>query len=177
MGLPSGVQWANCNVGAESPVDLGLYFSWGNIEGHMIGEGYDFSQDVYDSTPGADIVADLSLEQDAARAILGEPWRMPSANDFQELFDNCTTAWTTMNGVEGCLFTSNINGAKLFLPAAGNYSGTSLFNRGTLGYYWSSTYVSATNADSLRFDSLTVSPQNSSNRRVGFSIRAVLQST
>lgn len=174
MGLPSGLQWANINVGAEKPEEPGLYFSWGDIVGHKEGEGYDFSQEVYNSTPAAEIAADLSLGQDAARDNLGAPWRMPTADDFQELNDNCTSVWTTLNGVNGRLFTSNVNGNTLFIPAAGYYNGKSLSNRGSIGSYWSSTYISATNARSLYFNSSNVSPQSNDFRRSGFSVRAVL---
>lgn len=177
MGLPSGVQWALCNVGAARPSDLGLFFSWGNIDGHSIGEGYDFTLDVYNSTPAAAINTNLSLGQDAARANLGAPWRMPSADEFQELFDNCTTVFTTLNGVNGLLFTSNMNGNTLFFPAAGDYNGTSHNGRGTNGYYWSSTWRSETYARRLSFSSSNVDPQGNDSRRLGFSVRAVLQST
>lgn len=176
MGLPSGVQWASCNIGAEKPSDLGLYFSWGNVEGHGIDEGYDFSQANYDSTPAADIATDLSLSQDAARANLGDPWRMPTAAEYQELYDNCTSVWTTLNGVYGRLFTSNENGNKLFFPAAGGYSGTSLNFRGSFGNYWSATYYNENSAANLRFESLSINPQYHDGRRYGFSVRAVMQS-
>lgn len=175
MGLPSGLQWASCNVGAAKPSDLGLYFSWGNIEGHGLDEEYDFSQDVYDSTPAASIAADLSLDQDAARAYLGEPWRMPASIEFQELCDNCTIVEDTLNGVFGCLFTSNINGNKIFLPLAGYFSGTSLNFRGSQGFYWSSTYGSAAGARTLAMRGSTVTPQNSTPRYFGLPIRAVIQ--
>lgn len=177
MGLPSGLQWASCNVGAERPSDLGLYFSWGNIDGHRIDEGYDFTQVVYNSTPAAAIDADLSLDQDAARANLDAPWRMPSESEFQELYDNCTHIWATMNGVNGILFTSNVNGNTLFFPAAGLYNGSSLNDRGSRGLYWSSTYISAANACYLSFSSSNVSPQNTGLRFIGISVRAVLQPT
>lgn len=173
MGLPSGLQWATCNVGAEIPSDLGLYFSWGNIEGHRMGEGYDFSQEVYNTTPAAEITDNLSLTQDAAYTNLGTPWRMPTAAEFQELYDNCTCVWSSMNGVRGLLCTSNVNGNTLFFPAAGFYNGTSLSGRGSRGLYWSSTYESATIASGLRFDSSSVGPQSGNNRRSGFSVRAV----
>ena len=176
MGLPSGVQWANCNVGAESLTDEGLFFSWGNVEGHAMGEGYDFSQSVYDTTPGVAIETDLSLDQDAARVNLGSPWRMPSSNEFQELVENCTIVWTTLNGVYGRLFTSNVNGNTLFFPAAGFYIGESLNNRGSNGFYWSSNYVSATNASYMFFDSSGVYPTGSlRSRSNGFTMRAVMQ--
>ena len=173
MGLPSGLLWAKCNIGANAPEGYGHYFSWGNTDAHAEGSGYDFSQAVYDTTPAAAITANLSLSQDAARANLGAPWRMPTAAEFQELYDNCTCVWTTLNGVNGRLFTSNVNGNTLFFPAAGYYNGTSLSSRGSHGYYWSSTYYSATNARYLVFNSSNVNPQNYSYRRSGFSVRAV----
>lgn len=177
MGLPSGVQWASCNVGAAKPSDLGLFFSWGNIDGHRIGEEYDFSRAVYDSTPAADIDTDLSLSQDAARTNLGGTWRMPTAVEFRELFDNCTIEWTSVNGINGCLFTSNINGNTLFLPAAGYYNSTALINRSTSGYYWSTTYASNEDAKRMFISASSADPQSNSKRYFGFSVRAVIDPT
>lgn len=177
MGLPSGVQWANCNVGAESLGDPGLYFSWGNIEGHRIDEGYDFSQDVYNSTPGASINTDLSLEHDAARTNLGDPWRMPTDVEFQELFDNSTQEWATVDGVEGTLFTSNINGAKVFFPLTGYFVGETLEGLISNGFYWSSIYASITDAKRMGFDRAHVFPSRNSARSNGLTVRAVLQLT
>lgn len=173
LGLPSGLLWATCNVGAHSPEEFGLYFSWGNTDGHVEGSGYNFSQNVYDATPAAAIIRNLSLNQDAARINLGLPWRMPTAAEFQELCDNCTSEWTTLNGVNGRIFTSNVNGNTLFFPAAGRYDDRILDSRGSFGFYWSSTYFSATNARNLNFDNSNVLPLNSRSRRLGFSIRAV----
>lgn len=173
LGLPSGLLWAKANLGATVPESAGIYFSWGNTDGHPAGAGYDFSQETYDATSAASISENISLSEDAARANLGTPWRMPTAAEFLELFDNCTVIWTTLNGVNGRLFTSNINGNTLFFPAAGYYSGTSLIYRGSYGSYWSSTFVSATNARYLNFNSSNVNPQYSGERREGFSIRAV----
>lgn len=173
LGLPSGLLWAKSNLGATRPESDGIYFSWGNTEGHPAGAGYDFSLEEYNTTPAAAITEDLSLSQDAARAILGSPWRMPSAAEFQELFDNCASEWTTLNGVQGRLLTSNVNGNTLFIPAAGYYDETSLLNRGSSGRYWSTSYVSATDAHLLGFNSSGVQPQSTSIRRDGLSIRAV----
>ncbi|MCQ2196744.1 MAG: hypothetical protein MJZ60_04385 [Bacteroidaceae bacterium] len=33
LGLPGGVKWATCNVGAENPEDAGLFFAWGEVDG------------------------------------------------------------------------------------------------------------------------------------------------
>ena len=32
LGLPSGVKWATCNVGAEKPEDCGGRYAWGETE-------------------------------------------------------------------------------------------------------------------------------------------------
>ena len=29
LGLPSGVLWATCNVGASNPEECGCYYAWG----------------------------------------------------------------------------------------------------------------------------------------------------
>lgn len=162
------------NVGAVNKEDSGLYFSWGNTEGHAEGSGYDFSQAVYDTTPGAAITGNLSLSQDAARANLGAPWRMPTAAEFQELYDSCTSVWTTVNGVNGRLFISNVNGNRIFIPAAGNYDGITISGRGERGLYWSASYESSVNAKRMGFTESNIVPQGVNNRHDGFTVRAVL---
>lgn len=176
LGLPSGLLWSTKNIGAASPEDWGWYFSWGNVDGHPEGSGYDFSDATYNATSAASIATNLntSPSQDAARANKGMTWRMPSDTEFKELSDNCTSAWTTVNGHAGRLFTSNINGKTIFFPASGYYNGTSLYSRGANGDYWSSTWISFTNARSLFFNSSSVTPQNNGNRRFGFSVRGVM---
>lgn len=32
LGLPSGLKWATCNVGATSPEDYGNYYAWGETK-------------------------------------------------------------------------------------------------------------------------------------------------
>ena len=176
LGLPSGLLWGTKNIGATSPTGWGWYFSWGNLDGHPEGSGYNFSQDVYDATDAASISQDLDASQDAVRAIKGGTWRMPTQYDFAELFNSAytTNEWTTVNGVNGRKVTSKINGKSIFFPAAGYYNGTSLGSRGSNGTYWSSSWTSATGARSLYFNSSSVNPQYSSYRRYGFSLRGVM---
>lgn len=176
LGLPSGLLWGTKNIGATSPTGYGWYFSWGNLDGHPEGSGYNFSQDVYDATEAASISKDLEISQDAVRAVKGGTWRMPTQYDFAELFNSAytTSEWTTVNGVNGRKVTSKINGKTLFFPAAGRYDGTSLDSRGSYGFYWSSSWISASNARLLYFHSSGVYPQNSFYRRFGFSLRGVM---
>lgn len=171
MGLPSGTLWADRNIGAKSPEDFGLYFSWGNIEGHVMGSGYDF--DDYNETKGHELDGDIDIEHDAARFNMGEPWQMPTKEQFQELVDNCTREWCCENGHMGSRFTSKINGKSVFFPAAGYGYGTSVGNVGSRGYYWSSSWSSANRAYNMYFISSSVFPQVSNSRYSGFSVRAV----
>lgn len=173
LELPSGLLWRRYNIGASVPEEMGLYFSWGNVEGHPEDSGYNFSQAEYNASPGGAINTDLSLEQDAARVILGAPWRMPTSAEFKELSDNCTTVWTTRKGVYGRLFTSKVNGETIFFPAAGYYNGTSLTDRGSYGIFWSSSYISETNARDLYINSSGVGSQDGSPRHYGITVRAV----
>ena len=173
LGLPSGTKWADRNIGALNPEDTGLYFSWGNTVGHEAGKGYDFEDD-YDNTPGSDLKDDIDLEHDAARVNLGEPWKMPTKEQFKELVDNCESEVTTINGYLGRRFTSKINGNSIFMPFAGYIGGTGLDFRGSGGYFWSSSLYSQARGYLLSFGSSGVYPAGNSGCRFnGFSVRAV----
>ena len=173
MGLPSGVKWADRNVGAKSPEEPGLFFSWGNVEGVEIGKACDFSKEVYAETEGAKLKGNLAAAHDAATVNLGAPWRMPTDEEFQELYDNCDWEWTTENGYYGVRFTSKINGKSIFFSASGYGDGSSWSRRGANGNYWSASFSSARFARYLNFGSGGVNPQVNLNRYYGFAVRAV----
>ena len=134
LGLPSGTKWATCNVGATKPEEYGGYYAWGETEEK---EDYDlftysFNQDVVE-------YADISgTKHDVAHVKWGGKWCMPTSDDIDELLDNCTSEWTTLNGVKGTKFTSKSNGSSIFLPAAGRHLNRDLTFVGVYGYYWSS---------------------------------------
>ena len=173
--LPSGLLWCEHNIGASTPYEHGLYFSWGNVIGHAEGSGYDFSDAVYAETPGAALTGNIPVNgtYDLARHNMGAPCRLPTVGEFQELNSNCDSEWTDEDGVAGRRFTSRINGNSIFFPASGGYNGTSLSNRGTYGRYWSSSCISETNAYNLYFVSSGVGPADINDRRFGFTARAV----
>ena len=175
LALPSGLLWCEHNVGASTPYEHGLYFSWGNVEGHAEGSGYDFSDAVYAQTAGAALTGNIAVGNtyDMARHNMGAPCRLPTMGEFTELNSNCDSEWTDEHGVAGRRFTSRINGNSIFFPASGYYSGTSLSYRGSYGSYWSSTWYSETDARNLSFNSSNVYPQDYSLRRYGFTVRAV----
>ena len=178
LALPSGLLWADKNVGAAKPSDDGLYFSWGNVIGHTGTDGYDFgtsNDGPYASTPGAALTGNIPTNgtYDAARHNMGAPWRMPTVGEIQELNNNCDSEWTDEDGVAGRRFTSRINGNSIFFPASGNRYWTVLNNRGLYGYYWSASLLSSAYGHNLLFDSGGVNPAYYENRFNGFSVRAV----
>lgn len=178
LALPSGLLWCEHNVGAATPYEDGLYFSWGNVEGHTGTDGYDFgasNDGPYASTPGAALTGNIPTNNtyDAARHNMGAPWRMPTVGEFQELNANCDSEWTDEDGVTGRRFTSRINGNSIFFPASGYRYGTGLSYRGSYGLYWSASLLSAAGGYNLYFLSSSVDPANSSDRFHGFSVRAV----
>ena len=151
LGLPSGLKWATCNVGATTPEDYGDYFAWGEVEPKTT---YDWSTYKYGADwdqltkycTGSDYGKDgftdnktvLDPEDDAATANWGGAWRMPTTAEQQELINYCTWDWTTQNGVNGYKVTGP-NGNSIFLPAAGYMGAGALNDAGSYGYYWSSS--------------------------------------
>ena len=170
LGLPSGLLWDKKNLGATNQEDAGQYFSWANIVGHPSSDT--FTQNVYNQTEGKNLQWNIGKDNDAARAILGKPWRMPSKADFQELMSNCDSEWTSINGKNGRKFTSKINGNSIFLPAAGFVGDGGLGNFGIDGYYWSSPFNTNGSAWRLGFYDGGVG-MGSSSRSYGLSVRAV----
>ena len=139
LGLPSGTKWACCNVGADTPEGYGGYYAWGEMEekGTYNWSNYIHCDGSYDTCH--DLGSDIAGTQyDVAHVKWGGSWVMPSDDLQRELIKNCSSEWTTVNDVNGMLFTGS-NGGSIFLPAAGcrDYSG--LVNAGSYGYYWSST--------------------------------------
>ena len=62
----------------------------------------------------------------------------PSFDQIKELINSCSSVWTTLNGVNGRLFTGP-NGGQIFLPAAGGRWNGGFTYVGSDGYYWSGT--------------------------------------
>ena len=184
MGLPSGTLWCDRNVGAKSPEDYGAFFSWGNTDPHYPNcdnmdwgdyEGFDYSfdSDTYKKTEGYKLEGNIDTAHDAARINMGEPWQMPTDDQFKELFDNCDWVRKTINGINGYLVTSKINGNVIFFPASGGGNGTAWYSRGSDGYYWSSSWDSARYARNLSFYPSGVGPQGTNYRYNGFAVRPV----
>ena len=133
LGLPNGLKWATCNVGANSPEEYGYYYAWGEVK----------TKDTYTEESSATYnksMSDISGKPtyDVARKKWGSSWRLPTRAEFQELQDKCRWECTTQNGKMGYKVTGP-NGNSIFLPAAGYRFLSSLNSSGEIGNYWSST--------------------------------------
>ena len=177
LGLPSGTLWATCNLGATNPWDYGTYYAWGET---IIKDAYNWSAYNYcngsnssltkycnNASYGKDGYTDafttLEAADDAATAVLGSDYSMPTDADWSELTSECYWVWTTnykSKGTSGYIvykpkdvsdkgkhiFRGDTpsasylpSDAHIFLPAAGCFNGYSLFGDGSYGCYWSST--------------------------------------
>ena len=153
LGLPSGTLWATCNVGADTPEGIGDYFAWGETSpkdlydwksyryGNWTFEQFEITKYCTDSCYGLDGFVDnltlLEPSDDAATVNWGDDWRMPTKEEWEELYQKTTWTWTDINGVKGRLLTGT-NGNSIFLPATGFRLDGELICLG-LGIYWSST--------------------------------------
>ena len=194
------VLWATTNVGATTPEGYGDYFAWGETtpyyqnwsgsgsptswkDGKSEGYGWQSYCGQSSFTEWSTVPYDdnkvLKPEYDAARQNWGGDWVMPTTAEWQALYDNCSREWTTLNNVKGWKFTSTKDTSKsIFLPAAGYFSGTSVYIVGSYGYYWSSSLNTVNPARAYGVDSNSdyVSPAFSlSSRCYGLSVRPVLR--
>ena len=139
LGLPSGLKWADRNIGAKSPEDYGLYFQWGDTAGYTADQvangekafssdwsdyfdttdgGYTFNK--YDIDIDIDKLMTLEASDDAATVHIGSDWRMPTEADMRELINNTTPAFIDLQGNEfsraeakdGAIAEGNLKGVR-----------------------------------------------------------------
>ena len=180
VDLGLSVKWATCNVGATSPEEYGDYFAWG--ETSTTAEYNSYNCPTYElsisqlQTQGyIDSEGNLTSQYDAATANWGGDWRMPTYDELNELSTKCTWEWINNNDFKGYSVTGP-NGNNIFLPAAGDRIGSSLYYAGSDGCYWSSTpygyYVDDTYVLSFDRDDHGM---YSSGRDSGHSVRSILE--
>lgn len=181
LGLPSGVMWATCNVGATKPEDFGGRYAWGEIR-----EKDEYGWETYklcartattikkycdNSDYGrVDNKTILDPEDDVAHVKWGGSWRMPTEADFDELRAKCKWKWTSVNGVYGYNVIGP-SGDSIFLPATAQDN----FN----GYYWSASLCSSKNDEAILFNFAQIDDRycndNTSSRQYGYCVRPVIE--
>ena len=189
LGLPSGLLWATCNVGATKPEEKGDYFAWGETtpKETYSWDNYKWCKGTlktlikycgnsdYGNEGFTDGKTVLDPDDDAAAVNWKGGWRMPTREEFEELLANTTNVWTTVNNVNGRKFTAkNGSGKSIFLPAAGYFDNGTLKKPSEGCLYWSSSGLSSDSYDAF-YRNLTKSIVNGSQtyRCFGFSVRPV----
>ncbi len=204
VDLGLSVKWATCNVGATKPEEYGDYFAWGETTSKTTynWSTYKWCNGSYNTMTKycdtwaygyVDYKTVLDSEDDAASVNMGGSWRMPTKKELEELIDECTWTWTTLNGVNG-YHVEGPNGNSIFLPAAGyrwsnSFAGDAFSGGGEDGLYWSISMDADEldyEANSLFFDSGNVNvieggvvpetaPSLSNERANGLSVRGVFE--
>lgn len=156
--------FADCNIGANSAEEAGLYFWWGDTEGHDGTDGFEFDYDnkeniitrakTAEELKNSGILTDsgiLTAEYDAAHKKWGDNWRMPTLDELNWLLDNCTKTWiyNQENNPIGLQFQSLQTGASIVFPLGGCVTYNYFYNKGKHGYIRCSSYVSPTKSDKI----------------------------
>ena len=152
LGLTSGTKWACCNIGSNKPEDYGIYFAWGEITARTS----DFTKWEYEHFDEENVkIIDIGdniagTKYDAASTNWGSTWRMPTKEQFEELFKECKYDLLTVNNVNG-LRLKGKNGNIIFIPYSGKMvgEGDAVSHPGMIGDYWSSTSGSLESAYEL----------------------------
>lgn len=159
LGLPSGTLWATMNVGEIDKgdrTDCGDYFAWAETSPKD-----NYTWDTYTQVEGGDSgslikytgTKSIEAEDDAAVQLWGDPWRMPTKEEAQELLDNCN--WEAFYDESGKCWggtlTSKINGKSILLKYSGYMQDTEVQGRWNTGFYWLSTRDYTIYPNSLRF--------------------------
>ena len=156
--------WSDCNLGANSPEEYGDYYAWGETETKEVytWETYKWANgaenkltkycpinnaNYWDRNDRPDNKTTLDLEDDVARVKLGGSWRMPSAEEWSALIEQCDWVWTELKSVNGFRISSKQAGNEnsIFIPAAGaleplnNGEVSGNTSDGSGCFYWSSS--------------------------------------
>lgn len=146
LGLPSGLLWGSFNLGADKPEGAGNLYAWAETTPKN-----SFTKSNY---KGLDLnflsskkITDISgTKYDPVKVSLGEDWRMPRMEDFQELIRECVFQSITVNGTEGYKFTGP-NGNSIFLPCIETQTYDQYFTIDAS--YWTSTMSDSESAHYL----------------------------
>lgn len=165
IDLGLSVYWSVCNFGAQKSHEIGKRIGWGDSIGN------NFSTDLHDYPFNLQSISGTDF--DITHLRLGEEWRMPTSSEFQELIDECTWHWVTLEGISGYEVTGKNNNT-IFLPVTGYRSGKSEHDSNDSGYYWSGTLSNFACAKALN-----ISPKEfkltDMVRYMGHCIRPILQ--
>ena len=140
LGLPSGIKWATCNVGATNPWNYGNYYAWGETETesdyswdnykYCNGSGKKLNKYCSDANFGYDSFTDdlttLESSDDVATAVFGADYSMPTTTDWDELSSQCYWVWITNYNEH------NVSGYIVYGAKSDGDKGVKVYSSGTL---------------------------------------------
>lgn len=133
VDLGLSVKWADRNLGATSPIDKGELYAWGELFPKEIYTWENYSDYLmsgpygpYKESHFRKKILRLTPLEDAVTYKYGQPWRIPTAQEFEELITKCK--WV---GEKGGFRIYGLNGNSIFLPVYSTPCG--------LFAYWSAT--------------------------------------
>lgn len=176
LGLPSGNMWGYSNLGSLKPEQPGEYFAWGETKSRTTFPAFrsKYQEDGITALESKRIIEGgrLVATCDAAHAIYGGAWRIPSSDDFKELMSKCEWTFLTYNDIKGYM-VKGPNGNVIFLPFGGNITESGLNSVGESGNYWTST----PDGIAMRANFFVENPNKKGisqySRSVGFNIRPI----
>ena len=154
-------------------------YKWTNLEWNKLTKYCPADQaEFWDGEGGPDDKTVLDAEDDAAAVKLGGKWRMPTYEEWEELFKKCSWTWENYygSGKSGYVIkSSNGNGNSIFLPAAGSRNLTTLSFLKKEGVYRSSSLrvIDPSTAHTMRIKIDIREYNNDDSRYIGYPIRAV----
>lgn len=183
LGLPSGLLWASMNVGAQNPSDIGGRYAWGETEtkSYYDWDNYKWcdgtyysmtkycTKSIYGTVDGKTVLED---EDDVAKVLLGNGWRMPTKDELSELLTECSWRSEIVNNVNGYLVTGP-NGNSIFFPLNGQFDELGLTWPSSV-YLWSSETTGDNNAYRLTYSSRDKDVSCSNHKHDGLCVRPVM---
>lgn len=143
LGLTSGTLWATSNIGSVHTNGIGDMFAWGEVTPNVSTSRWCNVSDLIDAG-AVNGQGNLGAMYDAATTLWGVNWKMPTYNQICELLNECDVEnIITPEGVAGIKVSSRTNDNSIILPIS-NPNSTC---------YWSSSYVSFSNANVILLNS------------------------
>lgn len=133
IDLGLSVKWADRNLGANSPTDAGWLYAWAELSPkdkytweNYIDWKYSGKFGPFKECHFRKEIHQINYYNDVVTFKYGMPWRIPTANEFKELIDNCRWIKTIENNIAGYRIYGD-NGNFIFLPTD------------NVEHYWSAT--------------------------------------
>ena len=146
IDLGLSIRWASCNVGATAPEENGEYYMWADTLGgwssYVKANHPYYKNNQYTRYNSTDHRTRLIPFDDAAYIRWGETWRMPTKDEWHELFTQCTWEKEKLND-KWVYKVTGPNGNYIYIPLPGYKYDISLFEYNDFGTYWASELYSS----------------------------------